>query len=502
MTATSGVVRLALAGDPPVQAQRGVVSGQHPTAASVGVAIMANGGNIMDAAVATAFAHTVADVGRTGIGGYGGHLVYYEASSGQTWLVDFPSCAPRAAHRDVLPPLTGALAVGVPGVVAGLAAAHERFGGLPWRDVLAPAIALAEDGIEFGPSGRDPVLAERERAAAFAETVRVFIDAWDGYSLRQPDLASSLRRLAERGAKDLYTGELADAIVTYVRSAGGVLDRADLGNYAPAIELAPRVRYRGHDICTPGVGSGAGVLLPWLRELDALDLPSMEPLGAQLMGLLAATAGGIWRDRLARAGFVDGDWVGPPLPTDQGCTSHFSMADTQGNVVACTTTLQVLLGSAATVPGTGIVLNSAMALFDPRPGLPNSVGPGKRVVTNMCPTIVLRDSRPRLATGASGGRRIPSMLLQLLTLVLDHGFSVPRALRAPRFHHEGDSVLHLEEGLTDATLTELAAQGYRIELNPANGTALGGQTPAIWFDDAGQLYGAPDPRRHGGAAAL
>jgi len=489
MTTSSGLVRMALVSDPPVHAQRAVVSGQHPTASAVGVEMLANGGNVVDAAVATGFAHTVADVGRTGIGGYGGHLVYHEAASGQTWLVDFPSYAPRAVTAERFLPMTGPLAVGVPGVVAGLAAAHARFGRLPWRDVLAPSIRLAEEGIEFGPSGWQPVLDERERAAAFPETVRVFMDAWDGDRLRQPDLAISLRRLAEYGAQDFLNGELAETIVAEVKRAGGVLDREDMASYAATIQPASRGGYRGYDVFTPGPDSGGGVLLPLLRELEAFDLSRMDRLGAERMGLLVRTSGRIWRQRL-------------DARVEQGCTSHFSVADTQGNVVACTTTLQVLLGSAFTVPGTGIVLNSAMGLFDPRPGLPNSLKPGKRTITNMCPTIVLRDGRPRLSSGASGGRRIPSMLIQALTLTLDHGFSVPESLRAPRFHYEGDGQLQIEEGLSDATLAELAAQGYQIDLKPPNGTALGGQAPALWFDDAGRLFGAPDPRRHGGAAAI
>jgi len=149
--------RTAFAGDPPAQAERGVVSAQHPMAAVVGAEILADGGNVVDAAVATAFASAVADIGRTGIGGYGGHLVYHEAASGQTWLVDFPSYAPRAAHErmftDSSSGMTGVQAVGVPAVVAGLAAAHTRFGSLAWAQVLAPAIHLAEEGIQSAPSG-------------------------------------------------------------------------------------------------------------------------------------------------------------------------------------------------------------------------------------------------------------------------------------------------------------------------------------------------------------
>jgi len=430
----------------------------------VGVELFARGGNVVDVAVATAFANAVADVGRTGIGGYGGHLVYHDATKGQTWLVDFPSHAPGAAYESMCMPaesganLTGPLAIGVPAVVAGLAAAHARFGRLPWAEVLAPAIRLADDGIEFGPSGRDSVLAERSRAAAFPETVRVFMDAWQGERLQQPDLARSLRRLAEYGSADFYTGQLAKQIVAYLQSIGGLLDLADFASCEPVIVPAQRGCYRDFELRTSNGASGAGVLLPLLRELETSDLASMEPLGAQRMGLLADATGRQWPDRFTR---------------DRG-TSHFSIADTDGNVVACTTTLQALLGSGVTVPGTGIVLNNAMTLFDARPGLPNSIGPGKRAITNMCPTVVLHDGKPRLSTGASGGRRIPSMLVQLLTLALDNGFSIPQALRAPRFHHEGDRHLLLEEGLSDSTLAELAAQGFQIDLRPANGPDLGG----------------------------
>jgi gamma-glutamyltranspeptidase / glutathione hydrolase len=523
------VARTAFAGDPPVRAKRGVVAAQHPMAAVVGTEILATGGNVVDAAVATAFASAVADVGRTGIGGYGGHLVYHEAASAQTWLVDFPSRAPRAAHERLFTPnddrnRTGALAVGVPAVVAGLSAAHEHFGRLTWPDVLTPAIRLAESGIEFGPSGREPVLAERQRAAAWPETIRVFMDAWDGDRLRQPDLARSLRRVSDNGAREFYTGSLADQIVDYVRSEGGLLDRADLAEYEPWVGPATRSRYRSVELYTPGAGSGGGVLIPMLGALNAFDLGRLEPLGAERIGLLAATAGRVWHDRLARAGFVGQSNAGEDLlqpgywstvaedvrqalsrrlamSDGQGCTNHFSIADVEGNVVACTTTLQLLLGSAVTVPGTGILLNNAMGLFDPWPGHPNSVGPAKRAMTNMCPTVAVRNGRAVLSSGASGGRRIPSMLAQAFTLIIDHGFSVDRALRAPRFHHEGDGELLIEEGLSEAAVASLAAQGYRLEVRPPNGTALGGQAPAVWFDEGG-LFGAPDPRRHGAAVAV
>lgn len=525
---------MALARDRLLRAEHGLVVAQHPQAAEAGIAAFEAGGNAVDAAVAAVFGATVADVGRTGIGGYGGHLLYYEAASGKTWVVDFLSRAPAAAHEGMFDPAqpqgsgkvqqTGPLAVGVPAVVVGLAEAHGRFGTLPWAEVLAPAIRLAEDGIHFPAEGRDQVIAEVPRIGRFAETMRVFVAAWDGEELRQPDLAGTLRVLAREGAPAMYRGDVGAAIVRYLRSEGGLLDHTDLAGCEATIGLATASRYRGLDVRTPGASSGGGVLVPLLGALDHFDLPSMEPLGRERMALLAAATGRIWPDRLALSGaLISGD-AGEMLltpeyagrvaadiragsgafserPDASGCTDHLVVADAAGNVVAVTTTNQMLMGSGVTVPGTGIVLNNAMGLFDPLPGRPNSVASRKRVVSNMSPTIVLDEGRPRLATGASGGRRIPSMVTQVLTLMVDHGWTGDRALAAPRYHHEGNGTLIVEEGLSDATLEGLRAIGYTVDVRLWSSMDLGGQTPTLWFDRDGHPYGAPDPRRHGGAAA-
>jgi gamma-glutamyltranspeptidase/glutathione hydrolase len=176
-------------------------------------------------------------------------------------------------------------------------------------------------------------------------------------------------------------------------------------------------------------------------------------------------------------------------------------ADARGNVVSVTTTLQMLMGSGVTVPGTGIVLNNGMGLFEAAPGRPASIGAGKRAITNMCPTVVLHHARPMLAIGASGGRRIPSMVTQAATLMIDHGWPGDQALAAPRYHHTVDDPLLVEEGFLRTTLDALEEQGYHVSVRPWAGTDLGGQAPALWFDTDGRLFGAPDPRRHGGAAA-
>ena len=503
VTSSPAAGRLAYASDRSIQGQRAVVAAQHPTSALAGLEVLAAGGNVVDAAVAAAFGAAVGDVGRTGIGGYGGHLVYHEAATGQTWLVDFPSRAPRGADPALFavsgattlvtdPRQTGPLAVVMPAVVAGLAAAHRRFGRLPWSVLLAPAIRAAEEGISFPSPGRDQIFDQSERAHAYPETRRVFIDAWEGERLRQPDLAVSLRRIADDGPRALYGGDLAEQIVAHVRSLGGVLERADFVDYEPTIGSATSVRYRQSEVHVPGENSGGAVLARVLLVLDQLDLPAMEPLGIERIAALAETFGGVWRDRLALIG-----------AQNQGRhTNHLSVADVDGNVVACTTTLQLLLGSAVTVPGTGIVLNSGMGLFDPAPGRFNSLTPGKSLATNMCPTIVLRDGRPRLSVGASGGRLIPSMVGQIVTLMVDHAWSVEDALAAPRLHTIGDGRLEFEDRLEPATLQGLAARGYDMVARPWGSLALGGQTPAVWFDDQGRLFGAPDPRRNGAAAAL
>jgi gamma-glutamyltranspeptidase/glutathione hydrolase len=490
------------ASDRSIEGERAVVAAQHPASALAGLEVLAAGGNVIDAAVAAAFGAAVGDVGRTGIGGYGGHILYHEAASGETWLIDFPSRAPRGADPSLFavsaantatdPRQTGGLAVVVPAVVAGLAAAHGRFGRLPWSAVLAPAIRAAEEGIHFPSPGREQVFDQYQRATPFPETRRVFIDAWEGEWLRQPDLALSLRHIANEGPRALYEGELAQRIVAHVRSLGGVLDAADLVDYQPTIGSATVVRYRGHEVHVPGGNSGGGVLAAVLGVLDQLDVPAMEPLGIERVAVLAETFGRVWRNRLAEVGAG-----GTGRHTD-----HLSVADADGNMVACTTTLQLLLGSAVTVPGTGIVLNSGMGLFDPSPGRFNSLAPGKPAMTNMCPTLVVSDGRLRLSVGASGGRLIPSLVSQIVTLVVDHGWSVEQSLAAPRLHTGGDGRLEFEAGLDETTLSGLAARGFTLQPRPWGSLDLGGQSPAVWFDDDGRLFGAPDPRRHGAAAAL
>jgi gamma-glutamyltranspeptidase/glutathione hydrolase len=297
--------------------------------------------------------------------------------------------------------------------------------------------------------------------------------------------------LARDGPAALYAGDLGAQIARYLRAEGGLLDSADLAAYRVDIRPAMRSTYRGMDVYTSGRDSGGGVLAPVLGRLERLDLASLEPLGAERMAAVIEATGQVWSERLGST----------TVTADSGCTDHLVVADRRGNVVSVTTTLQMLMGSGVTVPGTGIVLNNGMCLFDERPGRPNSLAPGKKAITNMCPTVVLRDGQPVVAIGASGGRRIPSMIVQPLTLMLDHGWPGDRALAAPRYQYTGSGPLLVEDALPEPTLAALRERGYRVEVRPWDGTDLGGQAPCVWFEPGGQLFGAPDPRRHGGAVA-
>jgi gamma-glutamyltranspeptidase/glutathione hydrolase len=287
----------------------------------------------------------------------------------------------------------GPLAVAVPAVVAGLAAAHQRFGTLAWADVLEPAIRLAREGIHFPSPGREQIFDDAPRFKDFSETMRVFVHAWDDHTLRQPDLESTLATLAREGPKAMYGGDIGATIVGYLRAEGGLLDMRDLTEYAVEIGPAQQSVYRGFDVFTPGSATGGGVVVPLLRNLERVELGVLEPLGAERMCALVEATGAVWRERL-----------GHKTSVDAGCTDHLVVGDTRGNVVSVTTTLQMLMGSGVTVPGTGVVLNNGMGLFDSAPDRSASIGPGKKSITNMCPTIVLQQGRPVLAIGASGGR--------------------------------------------------------------------------------------------------
>ena len=525
-----------------------MVVSDHPLASAVGVDVLRRGGNAIDAAVAVAFALAVVHPQAGNIGG-GGFLVY-RAADGRTYSLDFREEAPAAATRDMYldahgqmtdRSLTGPLAAGVPGSVAGLAEMHRRFGRLPWRDVVEPAVGLARDG----------VVVDAARAAAFADTVsgerlRRFPSSLaafarhgrlpaEGDTLRQPDLARTLELIADSGAAAFYRGGIADRIVAEMRKSGGIITREDLARYQAKWRDPLQTTYRGwHVVGMPPPSSGGVTVAEILNILEGYDpLPAFGT--ASLMHLWAEAMRRAFTDRNRYLG--DPDFVTMPVDrltskayaaelrrgidparatpssampavVEGSKTTHYSIVDQEGNAVAITTTLNDDFGSALVVDGAGFLLNDEMDDFASKPGSPNLFGlvqgeanaiqPGKRMLSAMAPTIVLDPSgRLALVAGSPGGPRIISAVAQVVSNVIDHHMSLAQALSAPRIHHQGlpDSLYFEAGGVPAPQRAALEAMGYAFRTRPL---AIG-DVNAVLVTPQG-LEGLADPRRGGGAA--
>jgi gamma-glutamyltranspeptidase/glutathione hydrolase len=525
-----------------------MVVSDHPLASAVGVDVLRRGGNAIDAAVAVGFALAVVHPQAGNIGG-GGFLVY-RAADGHAYALDYRETAPAAATRDMYldasgqltdKRLTGALAAGVPGSVAGLAEMHRRFGRLPWRDVVALAIALARGGVVVD-SPRAAAFANEEserRLRLFSSSVSAFLAGGKrpvrGDTLRQPDLARTLELIADSGAAAFYQGSVAAQIVAEMRRSGGIITRADLAGYQPKWREPLVARYRGWSVIgMPPPSSGGVTMTEMLNILEGYA--PLPPYGAtRLMHLELEAMRRAFADRNHYLG--DPAFVAMPLerltskayadslrreidpnratptsampPVVEGHeTTHYSVVDQEGNAASITTTLNDDFGSALTVGGAGFLLNDEMDDFAAKPGTPNLYGlvqgeanaiqPGKRMLSAMTPTIVLdRQERLALVLGSPGGPRIISAVLQVVSNVVDHGMTLAQAVSAPRIHHQAlpDSIIWEPGGITTDQRRELEAMGYVFEARPH----WIGDVNAVLVTRRG-LEGAADPRRGGGAA--
>ncbi len=537
---------------PAAEAASGMVASDAPLATRVGVDVLRAGGNAVDAAVATAFALAVVYPEAGNIGG-GGFLVLRTAD-GETAALDFRETAPRAATRDMfLGPdgeltdrsITGHLASGVPGAVAGLWEAHRRYGTLPWRDVVEPAIRLAEDGFVVDDALARSIVAEAERLRRFPASAALFLPGGEplraGAHWRNPELAAVLRRIAEHGPAGFYEGETADLIVAEMRRGGGIITHEDLAAYRAVWREPVEFDYRGHRVISMPPPSSGGLTLALIANiLEGYDLgalgwhsPEAIHLTAEAMRRAFANRNHYLGDpdfveiprerflskdyaRLLRAS-IDRARATPSVRVLPGHTTafdaegdhttHFSVVDAHGNAVALTTTINSLYGSAVTVTGAGFVLNNEMDDFAAKPGEPNQFGlvqgeanaiePGKRMLSAMTPTIVVApDGAPLLVTGARGGPRIITATFQVLSNVIDHGMPLAAAVAAPRIHHQHlpDLLYYEHGGLLPREIRALEALGHEVTTRPTVGNA-----PSILRRD-GRWVGAADPRLGGLAA--
>ena len=493
----------------------GIVVSDNPLATRAGTEILSRGGNAIDAAVATGFALAVLDQAASGLGG-GGFMIIYDARDKRAHALDFRETAPEAAHADLyvrngkpVPSLslTGALAVAVPGEVAGLLAAMKRFGSLPLAALIAPAIRLAAEGFPLDAALRYAIERQASNMKKFPELGRVFLLKDEvppaGEIIRQPDLGQTLKAIASDGADVFYQGWIAQAIVDTVKRDGGVLTLEDLKSYRP-IWREPLVgSYRKRTVITmPPPSSGGVALIEMLNMLEGHQLAKLAPNSATYLHLIAESMKHAFADRAQYLG--DPDFVKAPIPTlmskdyaswirsrispvktyppkyyglgnfkaEQGGTTHFSVLDRFGNAVACTLSVNTRFGSKILVPKTGIVLNNEIDDFAIHPsgnvyGLvgsdANSLQPKKRPLSSMTPTIILQGDRPEMIVGGAGGPRIITAALQTILNVLDFHMPIKEAVEAPRIHHQWiPDELNVEDKLPPETKRSLERRGHTV----------------------------------------
>jgi gamma-glutamyltranspeptidase/glutathione hydrolase len=559
---------LSAASTQPVHADHAIVVSVHELASKAGVEIMQAGGNAVDAAVATGFALAVVHPPAGNIGGGGFMLI--RMADGKTHFLDYREKAPAATSRDmyldaqgnVIPGASeiGYKSIAVPGSVAGMVYAEQKYGKLKLKQVMAPAIKLARDG--YALTWSEAADFHDRDLAKFPESHRVFQRNGDYYKtgevFRQPDLARTLQRIADN-PEDFYHGGLAREISAAMQKGGGLITADDLAHYEVKEREPVRGTYRGYDIISaPPPSSGGTVLIESLNILEGFDLGKMGDRSAEsihytieafrraffdraeFMGdpdfskipvaqLIDKKYSAAWRESIeASHASPSKDLKRPPVfsqleqyaathtpalpPHETNHTTHYSVIDAEGNVVAVTTTLNDWFGSRVTADGLGFLLNDEMDDFSAKPGAPNSdgliqgeansIGPGKRPLSSMTPTIVVRDGKPVLVLGSPGSSKIITTVANVFMSVVDYGMNIQEAVNAPRFHNQWmPDVVNVEKWFSPDTLSDLKKMGYNIEI----GLHSGDDVYPYWSDaeciavdpKTGERLGASDGRNSG-----
>jgi gamma-glutamyltranspeptidase/glutathione hydrolase len=533
----------------------GMVVANNRISAEAGLAILKNGGNAVDAAVAAALMEAVVAPSSCGIGGYGGCMVIYWAREQKAVSLNFNSVAPMTATPEMFvgkgnANKLGALAVGVPATLRGLETAVKKFGKKSWAEVIAPAQEVAERGVVVSKAMANNVNSFAARMEKFPVTAAMLMPnqrpPLEGETVRLPELAQSLRLIARDGADVFYEGELAQRIVDYLQSQSGLLTMKDLQPYQPTLSQPLQTAFHDATLFTPPLPAGGASALQTLRVLERMPLP-FQPTGGYFHYLIQ-TFKFIWRERLTLMGdpaFVDvpmqqmlsderADEIAervmsgiepPSLQPDEdaSCTTHVCAADAEGNWVSLTHTHGESFGSMVTVPGTGILLGHGMSRFEVTPGRANSVAPGKQPLHNMCPTFICKSSDSshhrhserseescreilrsaqndsgKAVLGLPGGRRIVNVIAQMVVNLIQFDMNVADAIAAPRLHCEGSEPIQVEDKMPQATIEALRQRMHDIQLV----SGVGGSASGIVWDAATQrVEGAADPRGQGAAVS-
>jgi len=536
----------------PVESQNGMVVTSHFLATKSALKVLEEGGNAIDAAVTAAFSLAVTQPRSGNIGGGGFMLISSELKDAVV-AIDYREKAPASATVDMFldekkeadsnRSRFSHLAAGVPGTVAGLALALEKYGTISLKQAMTPAIKLAEEGFIVTPRFSKGLKKREKRLSKWESTKNIFYKAGGGYYepgdlFVQKDLSETLKRISVNGIKEFYEGKTAELLVAEMQKHGGLISMDDMRNYSPVLRTPVQGTYRGFDIYSMSPPSSGGAhVVQILNILEGYDITASGHNSAQTIHLMVEAMKRAYADRSKYLG--DEDFVkvplkgitskqyaeelrkeinlnkatpsktivpGTPQPYESNETTHFSIVDKYGNAVSNTYTINFSYGSGIVVDGAGFLLNNEMDDFSSKPGVPNAYGllggeankvePNKRMLSSMSPTIVKKDGKNFLITGSPGGSRIITTTLQVIMNVIDHGLNIKSAVAAPRIHHQWlPDEIRIEEGLSPDTLKSLKDKGHKVVRKSSMGAIQ-----SIMISE-GKMYGGADPRRSTALAA-
>ena len=525
---------------------QGVVSAGRAEAAEIGRDILARGGNAIDASVAVAFALGVCEPNASGIGG-GGFILLHDGKSGEDVFLDFRENAPEAATPDMYTPVEpgsnydkdmgnvySSKASGVPGDVAGLLYALEHYGTMTPEQVIAPAAALAREGFVVTPLLHNDIKDHKEELKKYGDGWKIYLNddkPWPvGSMLKNPDLAATLDKIAKGGKEVFYEGEIADRIIDLVEKDGGILTREDLKNFKVRVLKPVRASYRGYELLSSPPPSSGGVhIAQILNVLENFDVASMEPDSAEYLHLLSEVFKICYADRSAymgdpnfvkvpMEGLLSKDYAkelaaridmtkaqkpaeGNPFKHESISTTHFSIADSEGNLVAVTRTINHFFGSCAVPEGTGFLLNDEMEDFTLDPSSANAVAGGKIPLSCMSPTILMKDGKPFAVLGSPGGTRIISSVVQVIVNLIDFGMNLEDAVGTPRIGDDQTNLIIYESRIPEETIAKLEEMGHPTYGYDDWNRIMGSVNSCMILPD-GTFQGVADPRRDGLAVGL
>lgn len=528
--------------------ENGVVSSGKYEASKIGRMIIEQGGNAVDAAVAVGFTLGLVEPNATGLGG-GGFMTLRSAETGDIEFINFRECAPAAATPDMWQVdsegnvigdqnWNGGKSVGVPGYVAGMVYALENYGTMSLEQIVAPIIELAEKGFTVTPTLSGDMNNSYDTLMLYSESGKIFLKDIDGMlmpydigdTFKNPDYAKTLKLIAEKGADVFYKGEIAEAMVAADQKYGGLMTMEDLANYQVEVMEPVHGTYRGYDIySSPSPSSGGTIVLEILNILENFDIPSMEQDSAENQHLVGSAFAMAYADRgeymgdtkfvdVPVNGLIDKDYAkkladkidmdtamtnvmpDDPWMFEHQDTTHYSVADKDGNMVAVTCTVNGYFGSAVAVDGYGFILNNEMADFDVGADHPNSIAGGKTPLSSMSPTLIMKDGEPVAALGSPGGTTIIATVAQICSNLIDHGMTMQEAIDAPRIKGFRNTTLDYEGRFSDETISEMEAKGWTMNASDDFNRSFG-SVNAVRYAADGTLDGGADPRRDGKALA-